>query len=209
MNALKAWRTQMGWTQARSADELGMHVHSLKNIEAGRRPVRDSVLRLLGALERRGSQSAKAAPGRRTQSVPEPAPAPAAGPEAIDAELVEIGRSYAKTAAAHVTAHLQGTLTADQQAEVMVAEREVYRIQAMKDRPYSDGAMSVFGAFIQISAAAETATLAALTARGGGDTASIPLDRSCYCGKVAWKRKYGYAEWVSSHALPSEMSSDW
>jgi transcriptional regulator with XRE-family HTH domain len=175
-NALKAWRTRMGWTQARAADELGMHVHSLKNIEAGRRPVRDSVLRLLGALERRGSRSVKAAPGTRPQPVPEPAPAPAAGPEAMDAELIETGRRYAKTAAAHVTALLQGALTPDLQAAMMAAQDEVRRTQAMKDCPFSEEAMSVFGAFILIANAAEKATLAALTARDGGAAIAAAAD---------------------------------
>ncbi len=175
-NALKAWRARMGWTQARAADELGMHVHSLKNIEAGRRPVRDSVLRLLGALERRGGRSVKAAPGKRPQPAPEPAPAPAAGPKAMDAELVETGRRYAKTAAAHVTALLQGTLTADLQAAMMAAQDEVRRIQAMKDCPFSEEAMSVFGAFILIANAAEKATLAALTARDGGAAIAAAAD---------------------------------
>jgi transcriptional regulator with XRE-family HTH domain len=176
VNPLKAWRARMGWTQARAADELGMHVHSLKNIEAGRRPVRDSVLRLLGALERRGSRSVKAAPSKRPQPVPEPAPAPAAAPGVMDAELIEIGRRYAKTAAAHVTALLQGTLTADLQAAMMAAQQEVHRVQSIKDRPHSEGAMSVFGAFIQISSAAEKATLAALTVREGGAAVAAAAD---------------------------------
>jgi len=175
-NALKAWRTRMGWTQARAAEELGMHVHSLKNIEAGRRPVRDSVLRLLGALERRGSRTVKAAPGTRPQPGAEPAPASAAGPEAMDAELIETGRRYAKTAAAHVTALLQGTLTADLQAAMMAAQDEVRRIQAMEDCPFSEEAMSVFGAFILVSSAAERATLAALTARDGGAPIAAAAD---------------------------------
>jgi transcriptional regulator with XRE-family HTH domain len=175
-NALKAWRTRMGWTQARAASELGMHVHSLKNIESGRRPVRDSVLRLLGALERRGGRSVKAAPGKRLQPAPKPAPAPAAGPEAMDAELIETGRRYAKTAAAHVTALLQGTLTADLQAAMMAAQDEVRSIQAMEDCPFSEEAMSVFGAFILVSSAAERATLAALTARDGGAPIAAAAD---------------------------------
>jgi transcriptional regulator with XRE-family HTH domain len=175
VNPLKAWRARMGWTQARAADELGMHVHSLKNIEAGRRPVRDSILRLLGALERRGSRSVKAAPGKRLQPAPEPAPAPAAAPNVMDAELVEIGRRYAKTAAAHVIALLQGTLTADLQAEMMAAEREVHRVQAMKERPYSEGAMSHFGAFILAANAAERAASAALAARTGRDSCDVAV----------------------------------
>jgi transcriptional regulator with XRE-family HTH domain len=168
VNPLKAWRARMGWTQARAADELGLHLNSFKNLEGGKRSIGGSLRRLLDAIENRG----RAKPAKRR----DPAPAPAAGSEAMDAELIETGRRYAKTSAAHVTALLQGTLTADLQAEMMAAEREVHHIRAIKDRSYSEEAMAVFGAFIQISAAAERATLAALTARESGDAIAAAAD---------------------------------
>jgi hypothetical protein len=170
--ALKAWRQRMGWTQARAADELGLHLNSLKNLEGGKRSVGGSLRRLLDAIENRG----RAKPAKRHDPVADPAPAATDATGAMDAELVEVGRRYAKTAAAHVTALLQGTPTPDLQAAMMAAQDEVRRIQALKDCPFSEEAMSVFGAFILIANAAEKATLAALTARDGGAAIAAAAD---------------------------------
>ncbi len=173
---VRSWRQRMGWTQARAAEELGVHVHSLKNLEAGKRAVRSSLRRLLDTLESQCDQEAKRASARQAKRDSRPAPAPKDRPKSTDAELIEAGRCYAKTAAAHVTALLQGTLTAGLQAEMVAAERDVHRMQAMGDGPFSEGAMAVFGAFILISTASEKAALAALTARDGGGMFAAAAD---------------------------------
>lgn len=46
-----AERANMGWTQQRLADEAGLQRHTVMRLEAGRRPVADTVFRLEAALD--------------------------------------------------------------------------------------------------------------------------------------------------------------
>jgi transcriptional regulator with XRE-family HTH domain len=45
-----AWRAQVGWTQQRAADELGMHRVNFSRIERGVIPVQRVVLLAMSAL---------------------------------------------------------------------------------------------------------------------------------------------------------------
>lgn len=181
-NELRSWRKRMGWTQARAADELKMHLNSVKNIEGGKRSLRSSVRRLLDTLERPESRGAKAASGKPANSKPGLAPAPTDGHQAADAELIEVGRQFGKVSAAYVTAALAGAVTADLEAAMRAAEAQVHQAQAKKDAPWSEHAMSIFGAFIQLSNAAHRATHAALNPSSGAapaqpDIPVLVLDR--------------------------------
>jgi DNA-binding XRE family transcriptional regulator len=49
---LRAWRARMGWTQARAAEELGIHLHTLKNMDGGQRSPSRTLLLLASLLER-------------------------------------------------------------------------------------------------------------------------------------------------------------
>jgi hypothetical protein len=157
---LRGWRKRLGLTQAAAAERLGLHVASLKNIEGGKRNVGRAVRILMDTFE---PGSAKAAP-KRTRATQVPDPAPIAAPNPMDAELVEVGRRYAKVGAAFVSAALVGGLTADLIAEMAAARKEVHRMQALGGSPFSETAMSVFGAFILSSNAAQRALQVALEA---------------------------------------------
>ena len=49
---LAAWRARLGLSQAGAAKALGVHVHSLKNWEGGKRRISGVVRRLAEAVER-------------------------------------------------------------------------------------------------------------------------------------------------------------
>ena len=164
---LRSWRKRMGWTQARAAVELGMHLNALKNIEGGKRSIRESLRRLLDSLERRGRRGTKSTSGKPADPKPDLAPAPPSVSQAADAELIEIGRQFGKVSAAYVTAALAGAITADLDAAMRAAEARVRQAQAKKDAPWSENALSICGAFIQLSTAAHRATHAALNPSSG------------------------------------------
>ena len=108
---LRAWRARLGWTQRRAAEALGMHVASLKNVEAGKRSVTAALRRTAELLEAReiapprerakGEKAAPpsppAAPEIPTQA---PAPRPALGATGTDADrdLVIAANRYAALA---------------------------------------------------------------------------------------------------------------
>ena len=164
---LRAWRKRLGWTQTQAAAALGIHLHSLKNLEAGKRAVRSSLRRLLESLERDGTEGARPQPGRSPEPSSGPLPAPSwAALAPLDAELLEVGRRYGKACAAHVEGLLKGELTPELVAEMKAAERELHRMKAMKDLPFSDEAMGICGAFILVSNAAQRAAFAAIAPAG-------------------------------------------
>ncbi len=204
--ALKAWRQRMGWTQARAAEELGLHLHSLKNLEAGKRAVGGSLARLLDTLELRGRRSTKPTRSQAAASPPaEPAAATGTWVSAADAELIEVGRRFAKVGAAHITALLRGEVTPELQAEMKAAEADVKRMQALEDRPFSEWAMSVCGAFIQITSAGERAALAALGAGGSRTRVARAADmRNGTLSDVAPTLTAG-GQGVSLNSVPSVL----
>jgi hypothetical protein len=157
---LRGWRKRLGLTQAAAAERLGLHVASLKNIEGGKRNVGRAVRILMDTFE---PGSVKTAP-KRTRARTTPDSAPVTAPNPMDAELVEVGRRYAKVGAAFVSAALVGGLTADLIAEMAAARNEVHRMQALGGSRFSETAMSLFGAFILSSNAAQRALKVALEA---------------------------------------------
>ena len=79
---LRPWRSRLGWTQARAADELRIHVGSLKRLEGGRAVASGTLLRLVELLELHHASTAQVAVSKPlavaiagpTEPVVDPAP---------------------------------------------------------------------------------------------------------------------------------------